>query len=105
MSDKPLRILVIVNLPWDARLGAIRVWVELAEQWRAAGHVVEKFSLSGNVLVKPFQHRLATCFQARVFFIDFEVFLLKELIVKASAIVAAGRLEPAAFQFRQAEQP
>lgn len=45
-DDKPLRILVIVNLPWDPRLGASRVWMELAEQWRAAGHTVEKFSLS-----------------------------------------------------------
>ncbi|HSH39216.1 MAG TPA: glycosyltransferase [Chthoniobacterales bacterium] len=44
--DKPLRILMIVNLPWDPRLGASRVWMELAEQWRAAGHTVEKFSLS-----------------------------------------------------------
>lgn len=45
-KDEPLRILVIVNLPWDARLGAIRVWIDLAEEWRAEGHVVEKFSLS-----------------------------------------------------------
>lgn len=45
-TDTPLRILVIVNLPWDARLGAIRVWIDLAEQWRAQGHTVEKFSLS-----------------------------------------------------------
>lgn len=42
----PLRILIIVNLPWDPRLGASRVWMELAEQWRARGHIVEKFSLS-----------------------------------------------------------
>ena len=34
-EDKSLRILVIVNLPWDSRLGATRVWMELAEQWRA----------------------------------------------------------------------
>ncbi|MFN2508783.1 MAG: glycosyltransferase family 4 protein [Chthoniobacterales bacterium] len=46
MPPKPLRILVIVNLPWDSRLGASRVWIELAEQWRSAGHLVEKFSLS-----------------------------------------------------------
>lgn len=46
MADKPLRILMIVNLPWDPRLGASRVWMELADQWRAAGHTVEKFSLS-----------------------------------------------------------
>ncbi|MEJ7703268.1 MAG: hypothetical protein WKF47_06260 [Geodermatophilaceae bacterium] len=45
-EDKPLRILVVVNLPWDSRLGASRVWMELAEQWREAGHTVEKFSLS-----------------------------------------------------------
>ncbi|MGZ5006142.1 MAG: glycosyltransferase family 4 protein, partial [Chthoniobacterales bacterium] len=46
MQSTPLRILVIVNLPWDERLGAARVWMELAEQWRAMGHTVEKFSLS-----------------------------------------------------------
>ena len=45
-TAKPLRILVIVNLPWDPRLGAPRVWMELAEQWRALGHTVEKFTLS-----------------------------------------------------------
>jgi glycosyltransferase involved in cell wall biosynthesis len=45
-TPKPLRILVVVNLPWDSRLGATRVLMELAEQWRAAGHVVEKYSLS-----------------------------------------------------------
>ncbi len=44
--EKPLRILVVVNLPWDPRLGATRVWIELAEQWRAAGHTVEKFCLT-----------------------------------------------------------
>jgi glycosyltransferase involved in cell wall biosynthesis len=42
----PLRILVVLNLHWDARLGAVRVYMELAEQWRAAGHVVDHFSLS-----------------------------------------------------------
>ena len=50
--DKPelladrLRILLVVNLQWDSRLGAVRVYMELAERWRAAGHIVEKFSLS-----------------------------------------------------------
>src|SRR5438067_2035694 len=42
----PLRILIILNLEWNPRLGAVRVYLELAEQWRAAGHVVEHFSLS-----------------------------------------------------------
>ena len=46
MQTGPLRILVMVNLPWDSRLGAVRVYLELAEQWRASGHLVEKYSLS-----------------------------------------------------------
>jgi glycosyltransferase involved in cell wall biosynthesis len=45
-SERPLRILCVINLPWDARLGAARVWMELTEQWRAAGHTVDHFSLS-----------------------------------------------------------
>jgi glycosyltransferase involved in cell wall biosynthesis len=45
-TNKQLRILLIVNLPWDARLGAVRVYMELMERWHAAGHIVEKFSLS-----------------------------------------------------------
>ena len=36
----------MVNLPWDPRLGATRVWIELADQWTGAGHVVEKFCLT-----------------------------------------------------------
>lgn len=44
--EKPLRILVVVNLPWDTRLGAVRIWMELAKQWAKAGHTVEKFCLS-----------------------------------------------------------
>jgi glycosyltransferase involved in cell wall biosynthesis len=44
--DKPLRILAVLNVPWDLRLGAPRVWFELLEQWKAAGHHVDKFSLS-----------------------------------------------------------
>lgn len=42
----PLRILIVLNLQWDSRLGAVRVYAELSEQWRAAGHVVEKFTMS-----------------------------------------------------------
>jgi len=44
--EKPLRILGIVNLPWDPRLGAARVWFELSEQWKNAGHKIDKFCLS-----------------------------------------------------------
>ena len=44
--DQPLRILAIVNVPWDPRLGAARVWIGLTEEWIKAGHVVEKFCLT-----------------------------------------------------------
>lgn len=43
---RPLRILAIVNLPWDARLGAARVWIELSKEWEKAGHQVERFCLT-----------------------------------------------------------
>src|SRR2546423_12968832 len=44
--EKPLRILAVVNVPWDPRLGAARVWIELTDEWRKAGHRVEKFCLT-----------------------------------------------------------
>ena len=44
--SKPLRILAIVNLPWDPRFGAARVWIEMAAEWSKAGHVVDKFCLT-----------------------------------------------------------
>ncbi len=54
MSEEPtstrphrsLRILMVVDLPWDGRLGACRVLMELADQWRALGHKISHFSLS-----------------------------------------------------------
>lgn len=42
----PLRILLVLNFRWDARLGVVRVYMDLADEWRAAGHVVEYYSLS-----------------------------------------------------------
>ena len=39
-----LRLLMVVNAPWDRRLGAPRVQIELAEEFRALGHRVDKFS-------------------------------------------------------------
>ena len=45
-SGRPLRILALVNLPWDAKLGAARVWIELAREWEQAGHEVERFCLT-----------------------------------------------------------
>ena len=45
-GDVSLRILMVVDLPWDIRLGACRVLNELIEQWRALGHSVELFSFN-----------------------------------------------------------
>lgn len=50
--DKPLRVLGIVNLPWDSRLGAARVWVELFKQLEKAGNRIDKFCLS-DAFPKP----------------------------------------------------
>ena len=41
-----MRILAVVNTPWDPRLGAARVWIDLAEEWSKAGHLVEKYCLT-----------------------------------------------------------
>jgi glycosyltransferase involved in cell wall biosynthesis len=45
-SPGKLRILLVVNHHWDPRLGAVRVFMELAEQWRKAGHIVESYSVT-----------------------------------------------------------
>ncbi len=44
-GEKALRILLVVYLPWEARLGAVKVFMELEQAWRAAGHSVEIFSM------------------------------------------------------------
>lgn len=45
-ASAPLRILSVVNVPWDPRLGAARVWMELGDEWQRAGHSVERFCLT-----------------------------------------------------------
>jgi glycosyltransferase involved in cell wall biosynthesis len=45
-APAPLRILAVVNVAWDPRFGASRVWIELADEWSKAGHVVEKFCIT-----------------------------------------------------------
>lgn len=62
----PLRILAIVNLPWDARLGAARVWMELADEWTRAGHVVEKFCLT-DAFPKPTSSSVVATFRTALF--------------------------------------
>jgi glycosyltransferase involved in cell wall biosynthesis len=63
---KPLRILGIVNLPWDPRLGASRVWFELAAQWENLGHQFKKFSLS-DAFPKPTSSRALSAWRQAFF--------------------------------------
>ena len=65
-ANKPLRILAIVNLPWDPRLGAARVWIELSEEWRKAGHTVEKFCLT-DAFPKPTSSRVLSALRQAMF--------------------------------------
>jgi len=64
--DKPLRILGIVNLPWDPRLGAARVWFELSEQWKNAGHKIDKYCLS-DAFPTPTRSRAVSAWRQAVF--------------------------------------
>src|SRR5437868_12026243 len=40
-----MRILTIIDLPWDARLGAARIFIELSQAWETAGHEVSHYCL------------------------------------------------------------
>ncbi len=64
--EKSLRILGIVNLPWDPRLGAARVWLELSEQWKKAGQKIDKFCLS-DAFPKPTRSRALSAWRQAVF--------------------------------------
>lgn len=64
--ENPLRILCIVNLPWDARLGAVRVWFELSDQWRKAGHKISKYCLN-DAFPKPTQSRVLYAWRQATF--------------------------------------
>jgi glycosyltransferase involved in cell wall biosynthesis len=60
-----LRILLVVDLPWDGRLGASRVFMELAEAWRAQGHHVSKYCLTDAYPAGPTSGFLSTWRQLR----------------------------------------
>src|SRR5437588_3133255 len=64
--EKSLRILGIVNLPWDPRLGAARVWLELSGQWKKAGHKIDKFCLS-DAFPKPTRSRALSAWRQAIF--------------------------------------
>ena len=59
---KPLRILIVVDLAWDVRLGAIRVFAGLADGWRAAGHMVKIYCLT-NAYPAPPSSRVSSLFR------------------------------------------
>jgi glycosyltransferase involved in cell wall biosynthesis len=61
-----MRILIVLNLPWDPRLGASRVFVELKKEWEKSGHEVERFCLS-DAYPKPERSRLSAAWR-QVFF-------------------------------------
>jgi hypothetical protein len=63
---KQLRILGIVNLPWDPRLGAARVWFELCEQWTKAGHQIDRFCLT-DAFPNPTRSRALSVWRQAVF--------------------------------------
>jgi glycosyltransferase involved in cell wall biosynthesis len=42
---KPLRILMVLHMPWDRNLGGPRVQIDLADEFRSSGHIVEKFDI------------------------------------------------------------
>lgn len=62
----PLRILAIVSLPWDGRLGAARVWIELSKEWTRTGHAVERFCLT-DAFPKPEASRIRSALRQVLF--------------------------------------
>ena len=55
-----------MNLPWDPRLGAVRVWFELSAQWKKAGHRVEKYCLT-DAFPKPTRSRALSAWRQAIF--------------------------------------
>ncbi|MBD2578959.1 glycosyltransferase [Oscillatoria sp. FACHB-1406] len=46
IENQPLKILMVLHMPWDRNLGGSRVQLELAEEFQAMGHHVEKFDIN-----------------------------------------------------------
>src|SRR5438105_2215340 len=64
--QRSLRILVIFDLAWDARLGAVRVFMALADAWRAAGHQVTKFCVT-DAFPRPARSRVVSVLRQLIF--------------------------------------
>jgi len=43
--NRPMRILMVLHMPWNRSLGGSRVQLELAEEFQSLGHEVEKFDI------------------------------------------------------------
>ncbi len=64
--DKPLRILMIVHAHWMREVGVARIPLELAEEFRKLGYIVEKFSYEDAFPNPQSRFEELTCnFQAR----------------------------------------
>lgn len=62
--SRPLRILMVLHMPWTRDLGAPRCFVELADEFRALGHRVEKYDLDDAL---PRRGRLTGYFERWLF--------------------------------------
>jgi len=62
--SRPLRILMILHMPWTPNLGAPRVQYEIAEEWRELGYVVDKFDLEDAF---PHRNKLTAFFESSLF--------------------------------------
>ena len=61
-----LRILGILDIPWDARFGGASIWMQLAEEWKKTGHTFEKFCLT-DAFPKPARSGAGTILQRLIF--------------------------------------
>jgi glycosyltransferase involved in cell wall biosynthesis len=44
-AERPLKILIVLHMPWSRDMGGPRVSVEMADEWIRMGHTVDKFDL------------------------------------------------------------
>lgn len=52
--SRPLRILMVLHMPWNRNLGGSRVQLELAEEFQNMGHQVEKYDILDAFPHTPF---------------------------------------------------
>lgn len=62
--SRPLRILMILHMPWTPNLGAPRVQYELAEEWKELGHMIDKFDIEDAF---PHRNKLTAFFESSLF--------------------------------------